>query len=95
MLKTKIEKILFDSKKLGWVLEPEAKRLLGLAGLETTRFRWANQLDEALEFAGQIGYPVVAKVVSPDALHKSDADGVTVGITEEKVLLDVFLWFRR
>ena len=52
MLKTEIEEILIASKKWGWVLEPEAKRLLGKAGLETTRFRWAHQLDEAIEFAG-------------------------------------------
>ena len=90
MLKTDIEKILFASKDWGWVLEPEAKRLLSQAGLQVTRFRWAHKLDEAIEFAGQIGYPVVAKVVSPDALHKSDVNGVEVGIADERMLVDVF-----
>ena len=33
MLKTEIREILLPSKELGWVLEPEAKRLLRLAGL--------------------------------------------------------------
>jgi succinyl-CoA synthetase beta subunit len=90
MLKTEIEEILSASKEWGWVLEPEAKRLLGLVGLETTRFRWAHQLEDALQFAEEIGYPVVAKVVSPEALHKSDVDGVTVGITDAKMLSNVF-----
>ena len=90
MLKTEIREILLPSKELGWVLEPEAKRLLGLAGLETTRFRWAHQLEEALQFAEEIGYPVVAKVVSPEVLHKSDVDGVAVGIVDDKTLSTVF-----
>jgi len=90
MLKTEIEEVLFASKKWGWVLEPEAKRLLGLAGLETTRFRWAREPDEALQFAEEIGYPVVAKLVSPEALHKSDVDGVVVGIRDGRMLSNVF-----
>ena len=90
MLKTEIEEILLASKEWGWVLEPEAKRLLGLAGLETTRFQWVHQLEEALQFAEEIGYPVVAKVVSPEALHKSEVDGVAVGITDSKMLSKVF-----
>ncbi len=90
MLKTEIEGILYSSKDRGWVLEPEAKRLLSLAGLETTKFRWAHQLEEALQSAEEIGYPVVAKVVSPEALHKSDVDGVVVGIADGKMLSNVF-----
>ena len=90
MLKTEIEDILYSSKDRGWVLEPEAKRLLSLAGLETTKFRWAHQLEEALQSAEEIGYPVVAKVVSPEALHKSDVDGVVVGIADDKMLSNVF-----
>jgi succinyl-CoA synthetase beta subunit len=90
MLKTEIEDILSASKEWGWVLEPEAKRILGMAGLETTRYRWAHQLEEALQSAEEIGYPVVAKVVSPEALHKSDVDGVVVGIADDKMLSNVF-----
>ena len=90
MLKTKIEKILLDSIKRGWVLEPDAKRILGLSGLETTRFLWAHEPKEALQYAKEIGYPVVAKVVSPKALHKSDVDGVTVGIADGRMLTSVF-----
>ena len=42
MLKTEIEDILLASKVWGWVLEPEAKRILSLAGLVTTKFKWAH-----------------------------------------------------
>jgi len=95
MLKTELEEILFASKEWGWVLEPQAKRLLSLAGLETTRFRWTHELEEALQFAKQIGYPVVAKVVSPEALHKSDVDGVVVGIADDDRLSGVFEDFKK
>ncbi len=90
VLKTEITEILSGSKDLGWVLEPGAKRLLGLAGLEATRFRWAHELEEALQSAEEIGYPVVAKVVSPEVLHKSDVGGVVVGIADDKMLSNVF-----
>jgi acetyltransferase len=39
--------------------------------------------DDAVEAAGSIGYPVVMKVVSPDAVHKSEAGGVMVGIRND------------
>jgi acyl-CoA synthetase (NDP forming) len=83
MLKKEIKDILSASKEAGWVLEPEAKRVLALSGIDVPRFTWANNLDEALEFAGAIGYPVVAKVVSPKALHKSDIGGVVAGIDSD------------
>jgi len=40
----------------------------------------AKSEEEAAEFAGQIGFPVVLKIVSPDILHKSDAGGVMVNL---------------
>jgi acyl-CoA synthetase (NDP forming) len=40
----------------------------------------AKDGDEAVAVAGRIGYPVVMKIVSPDAIHKSEAGGVITGI---------------
>ena len=93
MLKKEITDILSASTKLGWVFEPEAKRLLNLARLETTRFRWTHRVDEAVQFAEEIGYPVAAKIVSPVIIHKSDVGGVAVGITDPKALSDTFRRF--
>ena len=90
MLKTEIKEILVASKEWGWVLEPEAKRLLRLAGVDTTRFYWAHQMDEALQYAKMIGYPVVAKVVSPEALHKSDVGGVKLNVGSEDELKSAY-----
>lgn len=90
MLRKEIKNILSASKELGWVLEPEAKRLFSMAGLDIPKFTWATELEETLRFAGEIGYPVVAKVVSPKVLHKSDVDGVVVGIEDDETLTDTY-----
>jgi succinyl-CoA synthetase beta subunit len=90
MLKNEIREILRASRNAGWVLEPEAKRLLALAGLEVPRFLWAKSPEEAVRFAGKTGYPVVAKVVSPKVIHKSDVGGVIRGIASAEMLADIF-----
>jgi acyl-CoA synthetase (NDP forming) len=90
MLTQEMKGILAASKKRGWVLEPGAKRLLGLAGLAVPKFKWSTSLDELLNFAQEIGYPVVAKVVSPKVLHKTDSGGVVVGIEDEAGLKEAF-----
>jgi acyl-CoA synthetase (NDP forming) len=89
-LSAEIKDIISASKELGWVLEPEAKRVCSLAGLTVPRFTWATGVDEAVRFAQGIGYPVVAKLVSPHVLHKSDVGGVVVGIDSDEKLRGVF-----
>ncbi len=42
--------------------------------------------EQALAAAGELGYPVVVKAV--DALHKSDAGGVVVGIADPAALVE-------
>ena len=81
-----MENIFAASRGAGWVLEPKAKELLSLAGLNVPRFTWAHELEEATQFAHTIGYPIVAKVVSPHILHKSDVGGVIVGIGSDEDL---------
>ncbi len=85
-----IKKILYDSKKRGWVMEPEAKRILNLAGLPVPKYTRASSLQEAVVAAESIGYPVVAKVVSPRVLHKSELGGVAVGIDTKAKLEKAF-----
>ena len=90
MLRTEINDILSASRELGWVLEPEAKRLCSLAGLTVPRFAWTNGEEDAVRFAHEIGYPVVAKVISSQVLHKSDVDGVVVDIDSDEKLREAF-----
>jgi acetate---CoA ligase (ADP-forming) subunit beta len=90
MLNQEILDILSEAKETGWVMEPEAKRLLKLAGMDVTRFTFTNDIKAATEFARDIGYPVVAKVVSPKVLHKSDVGGVVAGIRNDEQLASAF-----
>jgi acetyltransferase len=43
-----------------------------------------------VEFAEQIGYPVVMKIVSPDIIHKSDFGGVRINLVNAEQVLDAF-----
>lgn len=90
MLTQEMEEILVNAKGRGWVMEPEAKRVFSLAGLDVPRFVWAKRLEDALVSARKIGYPVVAKIVSPDIIHKSDAGGVVAGIKSDGELQQAF-----
>lgn len=85
--------ILSSSKATGWVLEPEAKRLFSFLGLEVPRFVWAKRVEEAIQFAKGIGYPVVGKVVSPRVVHKSEKNGVEIGIDKDEKLKEAFRRF--
>jgi hypothetical protein len=82
--------ILNKSRAHGWVMEPHAKDLLRTYRLPTTRFFWEKSLDASLEGAKEVGYPLVAKVVSPDILHKSDVGGVVVGVEDSRELEEVY-----
>jgi succinyl-CoA synthetase beta subunit len=82
--------ILDAARTDGWVMEPHAKELLRAYGLSTTRFFWAKRMEECPRGAEEVGYPLVAKVVSPDILHKSDVGGVVVGVGDDRELEEVF-----
>jgi acyl-CoA synthetase (NDP forming) len=60
--------------------EPEAMRLLNDLGVPSPPFLTARSAEEAAERAGELGFPVVMKVVSPEIIHKSDAGGVILNI---------------
>lgn len=90
MLKKEFKSIIMASKEYGWILEPEAKHLLSISGIDVPKFLWAKSSKEATQFAGDIGYPVAAKLISPKALHKSDVHGVVLGINSDEELAETF-----
>lgn len=58
----------------------EALELLRHFGIPIAESAVAKDGQEAVAAADRIGYPVVMKIVSPDAVHKSEAGGVMTGI---------------
>ncbi len=65
-----------------YLLEHEAKELLSCYDLPTGRNGLARSPREAGELADRLGYPVVLKIVSPDALHKTDVGGVLLQLPD-------------
>jgi succinyl-CoA synthetase beta subunit len=93
MLTREMKTIVENARATGWILEPDAKRMLGLAGVTVPKFSMAATVENALAAADRIGYPVVAKVVSPAIIHKSDMGGVKVGIQDAAELNTAFQTF--
>lgn len=60
--------------------EPEAKAVLRLSGIPTPRGGVATSRVEARALASRLTPPLALKIVSPDALHKSDVGGVELNV---------------
>jgi acetyltransferase len=68
----------------------EAQRIMDAVGIANPRSNIAHTLEEAIKLAGDIGYPVVMKVVSRDIVHKSDAGGVALDIDDGEEVADAY-----
>lgn len=79
-MKDYVIELLDEAARIGWVMEPAAKAILRACDLPVTRYTVATTWDEAVVGAGEVGWPLVAKIVSPAVVHKSDVGGVVVGI---------------
>jgi acyl-CoA synthetase (NDP forming) len=60
--------------------EAAARTLLAEAGLPVPPHTLARSRDEAIAAATRLGCPVVAKIASPDILHKTEVGGVRLGL---------------
>ena len=60
--------------------EVASKQLLRAYGIPVSKEEIAQTAAEAVKIARKIGFPVVAKVVSADILHKSDVGGVVLNL---------------
>jgi acetyltransferase len=73
-----------------FISEPEGHEILSAYGLPVPAFRLCKTVEESVQAAKEIGYPVVLKIVSPDILHKTDFGGVRVNITDDAGLKTEF-----
>jgi acyl-CoA synthetase (NDP forming) len=64
------------------LLETEAKTVCMEYRIPVTKFKLAKNKADAVNFADEIGYPVVLKIVSPDVIHKSDVGGVIINVKD-------------
>ena len=78
--------VLADKRE--WLNEWEAKNLLAAYGIPIVETRIAKDPDEAARVASEIGFPAALKILSPDILHKTDVDGVVLGIGSADAMRD-------
>jgi acetyltransferase len=70
--------------------DAEARSILSAYGLSIPASDLAETPEGAVEIANKIGYPVVLKIASPDILHKTDVEGVKIGLENAEEVKDAF-----
>ena len=75
-----LEKTLKGANGAAALDEVASKKLLRAYGIPVSKEEIAQTAAEAVKIAKSIGFPVVAKVVSAEILHKSDIGGVVLNI---------------
>jgi acyl-CoA synthetase (NDP forming) len=70
--------------------EQESKRLLAAAGVPMITDRLARTPEEAAAAARELGLPVALKIASADIGHKTDVDGVRLGIDSAETAHETF-----
>jgi acetyltransferase len=69
-----------DSCENGYIGPDQIYELLDAAGIAQKQIRVVDKKRQALDFANEVGYPLVMKVVGP--VHKSDVGGVTLNVRD-------------
>lgn len=92
MASKKVQKI-FDevfSTKEKVITEELAKEVLTEYGVKVPPYALATSATDAKKKAKTVKFPLVAKIVSPQILHKTDVKGVKVGLQNEKDVVATF-----
>lgn len=70
--------------------EAAAKSILSAYQFNVPPGQLVATVEEAVDLAGKIGYPVAMKIASQDIIHKSDVGGVKLGLDSPTALRDAF-----
>jgi acetyltransferase len=81
-----IEAALADSRAV--LSEPEAKAVLAAYSIPVVETRIATTVDEAVNVAQDLGFPLALKILSPDISHKSDVGGVALDLETAEAVED-------
>ncbi|HEY6756352.1 MAG TPA: acetate--CoA ligase family protein [Nitrososphaera sp.] len=92
MTNEKVQKLFDDiySNKEKVITEELAKQVLSEYGVRVPKYALVKSAEEAEIEAGKVGFPLVAKIVSPEILHKTDVRGVKVGLQNQADVKDTF-----
>ncbi|MFH1079029.1 MAG: acetate--CoA ligase family protein [Pseudomonadota bacterium] len=70
--------------------EASSKAILSLYGFSMPRGTLVKSIEEACKASQKLGFPLVVKGISPDVLHKTEAQAVCLGIRNDKDLKRAF-----
>ena len=92
MTNGKVQKLFDDiySNKEKVITEELAKQVLSEYGVMVPRYALVKSAEEAEIEAEKVGFPLVAKIVSPEILHKTDVRGVKVGLQNRADVKETF-----
>lgn len=82
--------ILSNTTESGLLNEQSTKKLLAHYKVPMPKQGIAQSADEAVQLAQELGYPVIAKISSPDIVHKTDVGGVRVNLTTEAAVRSAY-----
>ncbi|MFX1307310.1 MAG: acetate--CoA ligase family protein [Promethearchaeota archaeon] len=74
------------AEKRYFLMEHESKNFISNYGIPVGDYKITKTKSEAIEYANEIGYPVVAKLMSPDIIHKTEAKVIKLNIKSDKDL---------
>ncbi len=77
-------------KEEDFLSEVDSKRLLSFYGIPVNRTEAAGSVEEAVDLASRMGYPVVMKVLSPDISHKTEAGGVITDLRSHEEVREAY-----
>ncbi|MGB8886394.1 MAG: bifunctional acetate--CoA ligase family protein/GNAT family N-acetyltransferase [Candidatus Korobacteraceae bacterium] len=88
----KAEHIIQEVRKSGRTIltEYEAKQVLKCYDIPTVETRIATTEQEAVEVAGELGYPIVLKIYSLTITHKTDVGGVQLNLRDADAVKTAF-----
>jgi 3-hydroxypropionyl-CoA synthetase (ADP-forming) len=92
MTNEKVQKLFDDiySNREKVITEELAKQVLSEYGVMVPKYALVKSAEEAEIEAEKVGFPLVAKIVSPEILHKTDVQGVKVGLQNQADVKDTF-----
>jgi acetyltransferase len=70
--------------------EHQGKELLALYDIPITKEEVATSEKQVMSIAERVGYPVALKIDSPDILHKTEAGGLKLDITDRDELVTAY-----
>jgi acetyltransferase len=70
--------------------ESTSKALLEAYEIPVAKPYAARSVDDAVQFARRIGYPVAMKVMSPEITHKTDVNGVALSLANDDAVRAAF-----